>query len=390
MTSGHYDVVVAGASFAGLVVATSVGGRVALIDKGEVGEGQTSACGTTLDVVQKLGLEASIEEVHEWAVMHTRRGAHRFRLPYPFCTFDYRRFCRLLLERFSGDLIRASALGVERGAVATDQGPVAGRVLVDATGWRAVLARSVEPDFPAQAEITYGLEKAARGFDGEGLHFWFDSKVRGDGYGWSFPAGPTARAGVLSYIAPDGVKDSTEVFLGREGMAGGHYHGGFLTAGLRAATAGDVFLVGDAAGHCLPLTGEGIRPAVFFGQRLAGIIDQHLSGVISLPLALDVYRAQQAQYRRPYWFLRQAQTVLRGWPDPPVGTYLAAFSRGFMYSWVCRKYWEVAAPILRAAGAPAGDVSLRPSAEGGTAPDAAPAADVAHEVAARDRLEVPA
>jgi flavin-dependent dehydrogenase len=348
VTTGGYDVVVAGGSFAGLVVATTVGGRVALVEKGEVGEGQTSACGTTLDVVQKLGLDECIEEVHEWGVMHTRSGVHRFRLPYPFCTFDYRSFCRQLLERFDGDLIRASALRVEDGAVVTDRGPVAGRVLVDATGWRAVLARSVEPDFPAQSAITYGLEKAARGFSGQGLHFWFDPTVRADGYGWSFPAGPLARAGVLSYVAPEGVKDSTEVFLAREGMAGSHYHGGFLTAGLRPATAGEVFLVGDSAGHCLPLTGEGIRPAVFFAQRLAGILDQDLSGVVSHSLALDMYRALQARYARRYRLLRQAQSVLRGWPDPPVGTFLAAFSRGFMYSWLCRKYWEVAAPIAPA------------------------------------------
>lgn len=345
MSTQPYDVVVAGGSFAGLVLATTVTGKVALIEKGEVGEGQTSACGTTLDLVEKLGLEESIEEVHEFGVFHTSRGSHRFRLPYPFCTFDYRAFCRLLLGRFDGDLVKASALGVEAGAVLTDVRSVPGRVLVDATGWRATLASSVEPEFPAHVAITYGLEKPASGFHREGLHFWFRSDVRGDGYGWSFPAGPVARAGVLSYVAPDGVKASTEEFLAGEGMTGDHYHGGFLTAGLRPATAGDVFVVGDAAGHCLPLTGEGIRPAVFFAQRLAGIIDQELSGVIDHSLALDMYRAHQAHFEKRYRLLRKAQTALRGWPDPPVGTLLAAFSRGFMYEWLCRVYWELAAPI---------------------------------------------
>src|SRR5207237_1421970 len=145
-------------------------------------------------------------------------------LPYPFCTFDYRAFCQLLLERFEGDLVKASALGADAGAVLTDIGPVPGRVLVDATGWRATLACSVEPSFPAHAAITYGLEKPATGFAGDGLHFWFSRDVRGDGYGWSFPAGPVARAGVLSYVAPGGVKASTEEFLAREGMIGSHYH----------------------------------------------------------------------------------------------------------------------------------------------------------------------
>src|ERR1700694_1232655 len=172
-------------------------GRVALVERGEVGEGQTSACATTLDVVEKLGLEASIEEVHEFGVMHARRGAYRLRLPYPFCSFDYRAFCRLLLDRFDGELIKSSALGVHGGSILTDKGPVRGRVLVDATGWRAVLARSVEPSFPANAALTYGLEKPARGFDGDGLHFWFDPSVREDGYGWSFPAGPLVWGGVV-------------------------------------------------------------------------------------------------------------------------------------------------------------------------------------------------
>ncbi|MGB2939755.1 MAG: NAD(P)/FAD-dependent oxidoreductase, partial [Candidatus Dormiibacterota bacterium] len=145
-----YDVVVAGGSFAGLITATSVRGRVALVEKGEVGEGQTSACGTTLDLVQKLGLEESIEEVHDEGVLHTRNHTVRFKLPYAFCTFDYGTFCRMLLDRFNGDLVTAAATGVEGRWVITDQGSVEGRLLVDATGWRATLACSVAPTFPAR------------------------------------------------------------------------------------------------------------------------------------------------------------------------------------------------------------------------------------------------
>jgi len=74
----RYDAVIAGGSFGGLVLATSLKGRVALVEKGEVGEGQTSACGTTLDLIQKLGLEESIEEVHDEGVMHVHGGVVRF------------------------------------------------------------------------------------------------------------------------------------------------------------------------------------------------------------------------------------------------------------------------------------------------------------------------
>jgi hypothetical protein len=84
---------------------------------------------------------------------------------------------------------------------------------------------------------------------------------------------------------------------------------------------------------------------VFFAQRLAAIINQELSGVIDHSLALDMYRALQARFEKRYRLLRGAQSALRGWPDPPVGTFLAGFSRGFMYEWLSRFYWEVAAPI---------------------------------------------
>ena len=344
-----YDVVVAGGSFAGLVLATSIRGRVALVEKGQVGDGQTSACATTLDLIHKLGLEASIEEIHEHAVMHTRTGTVRFRLPYRFASFDYRRFCELLMERFDGELVNEAALGVEDGAVVTATRRVEGRVLVDATGWRATLASSVQPGFPVATMRSYGLEKPALGFGGSGLHFYFDPGIRGDGYGWAFPAGGVARSGVLSYVAAAGVRASTEDFLAAEGMHGGHYHGGYLPAGLRPALAGEVFLVGDAAGHCLPLTGEGIRPAVFFAQQLSELLNAVISGDLELDSARGAYSTLQRRYERRYRWLRQAQALLNGWPDPPIGLFFQAFSKGVLYRWLCGVYWEVAAPILPAA-----------------------------------------
>ena len=345
--------VIAGGSFAGLVLATTMKGRLALVEKGEVGDGQTSACGTTLDLVEQLGLEGSIEEVHDEGVMHVRGGVVRFPLPYRFCTFDYRTFCRLLLERFDGDLVRAAVIGARDDdgdtVVVTDRGEYTGRVAVDATGWRAALATSIDPGFPAHAQLTYGLEQPATGWDDPGLHFYFDRRVRSDGYGWSFPAGPLARAGVLSYNSPDGVKASTEEFIQAEGMRGTHYHGGFLTAGLRPAVAGSVFLVGDSAGHCLPLTGEGIRPAVFFAQRLAALLTDVLAGRLTRFEARAAYAGLQAKHAARYQLLRRAQAALRGWPDPPMGWFFRRYARrGRLYRRLSDAYWDVAAPIAAA------------------------------------------
>ena len=43
------------------------------------------------------------------------------------------------------------------------------------------------------------------------------------------------------------------------------YQGNWIPHQLRDATEDGVFFVGDSAGHCLPLTAEGIRTALYFG-----------------------------------------------------------------------------------------------------------------------------
>lgn len=66
-----------------------------------------------------------------------------------------------------------------------------------------------------------------------------------------------------------------------------------------------MFRVGDAAGHCLPFTGEGIRPALYFGLACGRIVRQVLDGDHSLAEGLEVYRRFVAGHR---WMSR----ILRG------------------------------------------------------------------------------
>ena len=59
--SGDYDVLVCGASFAGLAVARELrgtGARVLVLDRYEIGERQTSACAAPTEWLRNLGLEA--------------------------------------------------------------------------------------------------------------------------------------------------------------------------------------------------------------------------------------------------------------------------------------------------------------------------------------------
>src|SRR5919202_7051509 len=100
------DVLVCGASFAGLAVARELrasGARVLVLDRYAIGERQTSACAAPTEWLRNLGLEGSIRQTFGSLLVHTPGVAHaRWTLPFTFSTFDYRALCALLWEQ-SGD-----------------------------------------------------------------------------------------------------------------------------------------------------------------------------------------------------------------------------------------------------------------------------------------------
>ncbi len=85
------------------------------------------------------------------------------------------------------------------------------------------------------------------------------------GYGWSFPAADEMRVGVGSFDPRFHVKDTTVMLaedLSRDPV---RYQGNWIPHRIRPATDDGVFFAGDNAGHCLPMTAEGIRTALYFG-----------------------------------------------------------------------------------------------------------------------------
>ena len=100
--TGDCDVLICGASFAGLCVARELAGsgaRTLMIDRYEVGERQTSACAAPTDWLTALGLASSIRQTFSDLVIHTPHGTARYRLPWTFSTFDYRELCALLFDQ---------------------------------------------------------------------------------------------------------------------------------------------------------------------------------------------------------------------------------------------------------------------------------------------------
>src|SRR5690349_17819674 len=116
--SGRFDVLICGASFAGLAVARELAGSgadVLVLDRYEIGERQTSACAAPTEWLVNLGLEASIKQTFGELVVHAPERTERWPLPFTFSTFDYRTLCALLAEQGDFGFETAKVEGIRRG-----------------------------------------------------------------------------------------------------------------------------------------------------------------------------------------------------------------------------------------------------------------------------------
>src|SRR6202171_2229508 len=78
--AGTYDVLICGASFAGLAVARELAGsgaEVIVVDRYEIGERQTSACGIPTSWLTALGLEESLQQTFGELVIHSPHASVR-------------------------------------------------------------------------------------------------------------------------------------------------------------------------------------------------------------------------------------------------------------------------------------------------------------------------
>lgn len=340
-----WDAVIAGASFGGLAAAQRLRGRVLLLDRSPLGAGQTSACAAPVGIVRAMGAEGAILQVHNALVLHTPRRETVWPLPEPFCTFDYAGFCRQAFAR-TGAVFRQSAVLRRHGrTVLTRDGAVSGRLLIDATGWRAALAGRVV----RRRLRAFGIETELTTPFPPGLHFYFLPEVR-DGYAWAFPCRETVRFGVLSYLGRTRLAGGLTAFLARFGLRPGALHGGYLASGLTAPVVDEVFVVGDAAGQCLPLTGEGIRTAVLAGWKAGQLLQEVLDGTSSIAAAARAYEAFTGAARGTFRALTWANAALLLLPLRLTGAAAAVLSRPGLLAGFMRRYLGVFAgppPTLR-------------------------------------------
>ena len=358
---------ICGASFAGLTVARELAGsgaRVLLLDRYEIGERQTSACAAPTDWLRVLGLDESIRQTFTDLVIHTPHVDARMRLPWTFSTFDYPELCRLLWEQSDAEFetakvdgrVGADPAGADAGAeqpagicVRTDRGDLTAPLVVDALGWRRVLAGGGYQ--PPDAPLSRGLEVHPWGVSDE-LEIWIDRSYVPAGYGWSFPATDEVRVGVGSFDPRHHVKEPTVRLASDLDRDAVRYQGNWIPHKLREATEDGVFFVGDSAGHCLPLTAEGIRTAFYFGIACGRELRAVVDGRKDREAALRDHAAFSASHRWKFESMLRVQRLVPRVPPRVLALMLRAMERKGFIDWSFGHYLGIAPPEFATATPP--------------------------------------
>ncbi|HYP48927.1 MAG TPA: hypothetical protein VEQ61_09855, partial [Thermoleophilaceae bacterium] len=194
---------------------------------------------------------------------------------------------------------------------------------------------------------------------GEHLEIWIDRSYAPAGYGWIFPAADEVRIGIGSFDPRFHVKDNTVKLTGDLGREPVGYQGNWIPHKLREATGDGIFFVGDSAGHCLPLTAEGIRTAFYYGIACGRQLREVLEGRRSVAEALVGYGDFSA---RQGWKFGVLLGMQRGVPRVPprlLGPAVRAMQNQRFVNWSFNHYLRVAPPEFATPSPP--KMSARPA-----------------------------
>jgi flavin-dependent dehydrogenase len=349
--TGDWDVLVCGASFGGLAVARELArtrARVLVVDRYEIGERQTSACGIPTQWLDALGLRGALQQSFPEIVVHTPHGTTRWRLPWTFSTFDYRTLCRLLWEQSGGAVFETAKVeGRDGDVVHTDRGDLLAPLVVDALGWRRFLSRSASVQ-PPEAFLSRGLEVHPNGA-GDELELWLDRSYVPAGYSWSFPADAELRVGVGSFDPRYHVKDPTLRLAEDLDIPPVRFQGNWIPHRIRPAAEDGVFFVGDSAGHCLPTTAEGIRTALYFGLACGRELRAVVEGRRTHVGALERYAAFSKAHAWKYNAMLGVQWLVPRVPPRALHRVIRLVGVRPVTDWIFGHYLDIAPPSYAAA-----------------------------------------
>lgn len=293
----HFDVVIVGASFAGLAAARTAASRglsVAVIDsKREPG----ARVHTTGILVRETLDEIDFPHRLTRRVPGVRLYAPNFQnvdLVSPGYAFFTTRTAELLrwmahAAKDAGAVVLPSTpfVGAERrGSVIHLSGiGITADYLIGADGARSRVARAF--GLSQNRRFLTGLEVELDGgdtIDPRFLHCFVNSRLAPGYIGWAAPAPDHIQLGlaVRHGDKPDlaAFMDHSERHFGWRRMKITGRRSGLVPCGgpLKNVAAQGVLLIGDAAGWVSPMTGGGIRLALRYGRRAASLVADHLTG----------------------------------------------------------------------------------------------------------------
>ena len=122
------------------------------------------------------------------------------------------------------------------------------------------------------------------------------------------------------------------------------YQGNWIPHKLRAATGRGIFFAGDSAGHCLPLTAEGIRTALYFGMDLGRELRAVVEGRQTREQAAANYAKFSDSHEWKFKWMLRTQKIVPRVPPRVLGPLIRLFGTKRFVDWSFRHYLNIAPP----------------------------------------------
>lgn len=314
-----YDVIIVGAGFAGLSVASELsdsGLKVLVLERKKKIFDCSSAYKATYDnTIKKFGLEKSVVKRYKKTFFYTRHKKSIINLSRENAVLiDTKKVLQTLKKKSDAEIIYdKEIIGAKRlnGMIRLSDfkgNNFTGKLVVDATGRNFALSGLIKNSLPKAAYRFYGFDIECVKVDENSAGFFLDNRFGKAGW-WVYPYSKDRCQIVNCEIEPllEVTKEHMRENLLRVLREYKLYD--LKKAKITPKTelffeipvepvekmyADNFLIVGDAAGHATPILAEGIRPALVMGREAGRIIKKAF-------IKKDLSKKTLKKYKKIWW-----------------------------------------------------------------------------------------